>query len=157
MARGLHIRPATPDDFDTLLAIDQACFDQAIAYDAGELQYYIDAPEATTLVAEVDGHAVGFLVVDVERHHRGSHVGVLVTLDVVESARRHGIGSKLLDRSERILAQAGVARYRLQVDTTNQTAVDFYRNRGFTALGTLEQYYGAGADAYLMEKTLDVG
>ena len=104
---------------------------------------------ATNLVAEVEDETAGFLVLEVER---GARLATLVTLDVAEPYRNAGVGSLLLDHSEQILREGNIRLYRLQVDTSNESAIAFYRKHGFQTRRTLKRYYGNGANAYLMEK-----
>jgi GNAT superfamily N-acetyltransferase len=54
-------------------------------------------------------------------------------LFVLPRARRHGIGSALLDVAETRLASAGCTRLQLQLGTTNGAALAFYRRRGYAA------------------------
>ena len=147
------IRPARTGDFPTLVAIDQYCFEEGVAYDAFELGYFMSRPSATTLVAEVDGTIAGFILFVIEDSHSGA---IMVTLDVTDIYRRAGIASDLLAHSEHLLVTAGTTRYQLQVDTTNSVAIEFYRRRGFSVIRTLGHYYANGADAYLMEKPVAV-
>jgi ribosomal-protein-alanine N-acetyltransferase len=147
------IRDATRSDFPLLLTIDQTCFSADIAYDADELAYYMERSQSHTLVAEVGQQVVGFLLVDIQTLPTGL-LATLITLDVVEIARRTGIGSALFARSEAILVESGVSRYQLQVDTTNKSAIEFYRRAGFDWIETLEDYYPNSANAYVMEKTV---
>jgi len=144
-----HIRSAITADFATLVAIDQSCFEEDIAYDANELRYFMSLPNATTLIAEVDGIIAGFLVVNM---HGARSRATLVTLDVRDIYRNAGIGSELLARSEDLLAKGGTKRYALQVDRVNSVAFKFYIRHGFCVVRTLRNYYPNGADAYLMEK-----
>ncbi len=143
------IRPARPDDFPTLVAIDQSCFEENVAYDVYELRYFMSQPSAVTLVAEVDGTIAGFLLFETQEALSGA---TLVTLDVLESYRNAGIGSQLLDRSEKMLQSDDITGYVLQVDTTNRVALRFYRRHGFRVVQTLRRYYPNGADAYFMKK-----
>ncbi len=145
------IRTATPDDFPTLVAIDQSCFEENIAYDAYELRYFMSGRGATTLIAQVDGDIAGFLLMDVKPRRSRA---VLVTLDILEIYRRQGTGSELLRRSEQMLAASDIATYQLQVDVSNSVAIRFYGAHGFLTIRTLRHYYANGADAYLMEKGL---
>ena len=146
-----RIRRAGAADFPTLLAIDQSCFPPRVAYDRWELGHCMSQAGATNLVAEVEDQTVGFLVMESER---GARRATLVTLDVLELYRNTGIGSLLLDHSEQILHEQNISRYRLQVDTSNENAIAFYRKHGFRTHQTLRDYYGNGADAYLMEKEI---
>ena len=51
------VRQYRLEDFNTLWAIDQSCFDPEIAYSRYELQVYLRRPGAFTLVADMDGQA----------------------------------------------------------------------------------------------------
>ena len=145
------IRNAVPVDFPVLLRIDRSSFEPGIAYKADQLREFMDRPSASTLVAEIGGTIVAFLLMEV---HSRQGSATLVTLDVDRDYRRQGIASQLLHKSEHILVASSVGRYRLEVDTHNHPAVRFYGRHGFHALGVLRNYYADGADAYLMLKNL---
>jgi [ribosomal protein S18]-alanine N-acetyltransferase len=145
------IRHAVPADFNTLLEIDEASFPNGIAYDARELAYFMNRVGAETLVADEDGGIVAFVILEVHRTRRS---GTIVTLDVRETHRRTGHGTRLLIGAEDILAKHGVERYDLQVDVNNRAAIRFYRKHGFKTVRTLRNYYANGNDAFLMVKEL---
>jgi ribosomal-protein-alanine N-acetyltransferase len=145
------IRHAITTDFEFLLEIDEASFPGGVAYDAAELAYFMNRAGAETIVAEIDGIIVAFLIMELHGNHR---TATIVTLDVRQSERRSGIGSQLLKRSEEILSDYGVESYDLQVDVTNGAAVAFYKKHGFKGIRTLRNYYANGNDAYLMVKDL---
>ena len=144
-----RIRPFAASDFPLLLAIDQRCFVPGVAYDEWELAHFMSGPTARTLVAEADGVVAGFIVV--EWRPRIS-TATLITLDVLERYRLHRIGSLLLEAAEQILRIEGIERHTLQVDTQNTAAIHFYKHHGFGAVDTLPNYYGNGADAFMMVK-----
>ena len=107
------IRSYRPEDFRILWEIDQSCFPPGISYTQFELESYISGSNAFTLVAEEDSrgkppdpqefspgfggsHIVGFLVG--ERPPRGR--GHIITIDARAQARRHRVGSALLNSAE---------------------------------------------------------
>ena len=106
------IRHAVTRDFQSLLEIDEASFPGGVAYDAAELAYFMNRHGAETIVAELDGTIMAFLIMEVHRTHR---TATIVTLDVRETHRRTGLGSELLKRSEEILTDYGVEAYDLQM------------------------------------------
>ena len=145
------IRHAIAADFESLLAIDVSSFPGGVAYDAAELAYFMNHEGAETIVVELDGTIVAFLIMEV---HRTRRTATIVTLDVCENERRNGHGSRLLKRSEEMLVDYGVEAYDLQVDVTNRAAIAFYRKYGFESVQTLKNYYANGHDAFLMVKEL---
>jgi [ribosomal protein S18]-alanine N-acetyltransferase len=145
------IRHAVPADFNTLLEIDAASFPDGIAYDAQELAYFMSRAGAETLVADDDGGIVAFVIVEVHQTRRSA---TIVTLDVRETHRRSGEGTRLLMRAEDILSKHGVERYDLQVDVNNRAAIRFYKKHGLETVRTLRNYYANGNDAFLMVKQL---
>ena len=150
MAKTL-IRHAVSADFRSLLEIDETSFPGGVAYDAAELSYFMNHEGAETLVAEVEGRIVAFLIMEIRKGRRSA---TIVTLDVREKDRRNGHGSLLVKYSEKILVDYGVETYDLQVDTTNLGAIAFYNKHGFHMVRTLKNYYANGNDAYLMMKEL---
>ncbi len=145
------IRHAVKADFESLLAIDVSSFPGGVAYDAAELAYFMNHEGAETIVVEVNGTIVAFLIMEI---HPTRRTATIVTLDVCENERRNGYASQLLGRSEEILLDYGVEAYDLQVDVTNKGAIAFYKKHGFETIRTLKRYYANGNDAFLMVKEL---
>ena len=150
MAKTL-IRHAVTADFNALLEIDEASFTGGVAYDAVELSYFMNREGAETLVLEEEDDIVAFLIMEVHRTRRSA---TIVTLDVRETHRRGGCGTRLLKRAEDILGDYGVEGYDLQVDVTNHGAIGFYKKHGFKVVRTLRRYYANGNDAFFMVKEL---
>jgi ribosomal protein S18 acetylase RimI-like enzyme len=170
------LRNYRPDDFRTLLAIDQACFQPGIAYTPFELKTYILRQASFTLVAERSEHKteeakgvlkgvledkgsnsdhhqnasiVGFIVAELTR---GS--GHIVTIDVRAEARRHQVGSMLLHAAEERLRLWNCRVVRLETAVDNISALCFYKRHGFSVVRTIPRYYSNGVDALLLEKDL---
>lgn len=154
------VRDYRREDFDTLWAIDQSCFPPGISYSQYELRSYVRLPDAFTLVAESavepteepeqrGPEILGFLVAECSRR-----VGHVVTIDVRSEARRHRIGSALLDIAESRLGAANCRLVRLETAVDNVSALAFYKRRGFDVVKTIPRYYSNHVDALLLEKDL---
>jgi [ribosomal protein S18]-alanine N-acetyltransferase len=79
----------------------------------------------------------------------------LETIAVATSARRTGIGSRLLSALLDELRQAGIREIYLEVRVSNRAALDFYRNFGFSQTGYRTSYYADPIeDAVLMSRDL---
>jgi [ribosomal protein S18]-alanine N-acetyltransferase len=157
------VRDHRPEDFDTVWEIDQSCFAPGIAYSRYELKTYMRRGGAFTLVAEAAGdemqadgevlnqdRVLGFLVAECGR--RG--IGHVITIDVRAEARRHRVGSTLLDAAELRLRSAQCQLVRLETAVDNVAALSFYKRRGYNVVETIPRYYSSGVDAFLLQKDL---
>jgi ribosomal protein S18 acetylase RimI-like enzyme len=151
-AIGVTLRPYQPPDFETLLAMDQACFPKPIAYRRRELKRYLQLESSHCIVAEY-GTAVlrkkvaGFILT--ERNGALAHI---ITLDVLEAYRRMSVGSSLLEAAEREADSHGALCMYLETATTNKAAIALWKKHGYRETGTIENYYGRGQHAYEMLK-----
>jgi [ribosomal protein S18]-alanine N-acetyltransferase len=147
------LRDYSPSDFAALYEIDQACYPRGIAYSRRMLRWYLSQRGSLCIVAQAPGATeqavVGFLIA----HSRGAE-GYIVTIDVREAHRRSGIGTALLQETERRLAKAGVRQVGLQTATNNEAGVAFWRRHGYRSSGVTRGYYLGRIDAYDMFKEL---
>jgi len=172
------VREFQPADFDTLWRIDQECFPPGISYSRKELKIYLRRPGAFGLVAlstpgelgdeaeepsqgtppnrssdQLSAHCggslgiVGFIIAEVE----GS-AGHIITIDVVASGRRHGVGSLLLGNTEQRLRASGCDVVELETAVDNISALAFYKRHGYTVVKTYPRYYSNGVDALVLQK-----
>ena len=163
------VRDHRPEEFETLWQIDQACFSPEIAYSRYELKVYMRRVGAFTLLAEAagdmaqgeveaprkgegrnEGRVLGFLVAECGRRK----IGHIITIDVLSEARRHRVGSALLDAAEARLRNAQCQLVRLETAVDNLAALSFYKRRGYNVMQTIPRYYSSGVDALLLEKDL---
>lgn len=146
------IRDFRPDDFETLWRIDQECFPPRISYSRQELKYYQRRKGSFTLVAAETGEKIaGFIVA------HGGLTGHIVTIDVIASARREGVGSLLLQAAEKRLCDAGSRAVGLETAVDNSAAIVFYKRHGYNVVNTWPRYYSNGVDALLLTKSLVAG
>jgi ribosomal-protein-alanine N-acetyltransferase len=148
------LRDYVPPDFEALYEIDQVCYPRGIAYSRRMLRWYLGQRGSLCIVAQGAGPAnpapLGFLIAQA-----GGGQGHIVTIDVVESQRRSGIGTALLEETESRLAKSGVRYVELQTATNNQAGVAFWQRHGYRTSSVTRGYYLGRIDAYEMFKELD--
>ena len=143
------VRPYEAHDFAKLYRLDQACFPPGISYSKWSLQYFLNLPSADCLVAEENKQIVGFLLA--EANPPLAHV---ITLDVVESHRRTGVGTALLAEIEKHFEYHGVHSVLLETAVDNERAIAFWKHHGYRTEAVLKRYYLGRVDAYEMRKRL---
>ena len=155
------LRDGRSSDLDALWRIDQACFPPGISYSRLELAVYMRRPGAFTLVAEQPrpktksfgdqpGIILGFLVMQQE----GNKIGHIVTIDVIATARRTGVGSRLIAVAEERSRASSFESIFLETMVTNHQAIEFYKRHAYTILRTEPAYYSDGTDAFVFAKDL---
>jgi ribosomal-protein-alanine N-acetyltransferase len=159
------IRGFRRSDFHRLWEIDQTCFPRGISYSQFELLTYMRRPRAFTLVAEripgddpeawaaADGvNTVAFIVAEA-----GRQTGHIITIDVLEEARRSGLGSRLLAAAEERLRELGCRAVVLETAVDNVAALAFYKRHEYFLVRTERGYYATGVDAFVLRKELGDG
>ena len=109
------MRAFAPDDFEAAYRLDQACYPPGIAYSRYALSEFLTLPGARAWVEEENGQLVAFIIA----RHMGRGRGYIITLDVRQDQRRHGIGSRLLATAEDWLRAEGVSLVRLETAVDN--------------------------------------
>jgi ribosomal-protein-alanine N-acetyltransferase len=143
------LRPYEQRDFSALYKLDQTCFPPGIAYSKWTLRYFLDLPTADCLVAVGDARIAGFILA--EENPPLAHI---ITLDVAESHRRHGVGSTLLAEIEQHFAYRGVRSVLLETAVNNEAGIAFWQRHGYRSEAVLQRYYFGRLDAYEMRKIL---
>ena len=146
----ITLRSYTSSDFETLYQIDQKCYERDLAYSKPELQSYLCLPGGDCVIAEIAGQIAGFLITAHE-----DTFGYIVTIDVLESHRRHGVATRMLAEAERRLLAAGATEIELETATDNAAAIAFWQKHGYRIRGTKKDYYPNGRDAWHMTKSLE--
>jgi ribosomal-protein-alanine N-acetyltransferase len=78
----------------------------------------------------------------------------ILTIGVVPAARRRGLARRLLRLACDEARRRGALMVYLEVAAGNAAAVGLYRAAGFEDCGRRRDYYGAGADALLLRRSL---
>ncbi len=115
-----------------------------------------DSPSATETRQNLpasglsEGAIAGFLIAEAGARARGH----IITIDVIPSARRAGVGSLLLRAAEDRLISVECRSVELETAVDNLSAISFYKRHGFSVIKTFPRYYSNGMDALVLEKTL---
>jgi [ribosomal protein S18]-alanine N-acetyltransferase len=144
-----NLRAYRSSDFEVLYQVDRQCYVPQIAYTRGDLRQYLRHPGAACVVAEADGKIVGFCIAASKQGY-----GYIITMDVLENYRRHGIASALLTDIEEKLSGQGARVIGLETATDNEAGIAFWERHGYRKRRVRKGYYPGGRDAYTMSKDL---
>ena len=143
------IRKAGPGDLAALVALE-AGFPEVDRFDRRTWRRLL-AGQTVTLVDESDGRIDASAVL---LFRQGSDIARLYSISVAPSARGRGLGAGLLAACEEQARARGSARLRLEVRSTNSSALRLYDAAGYRVIARLESYYPDGETALRMEKLL---
>jgi ribosomal-protein-alanine N-acetyltransferase len=136
------VRHASLADVETLLRIEEECFDHP--YDREVFEAMLKSRGCVILLAEALGNPIGYVAFE-----KKGYVGTIISIGVAKKFRRRGVGTYLLTQALRMLREAGVRRVVLQVSVKNLAARRLYEKLGFRAEGLLKGYYRGEEDAIL--------
>lgn len=140
-----HIRWMIRRDMPSVLAIEEASFE--FPWSEEEFIRCLRQRNCIGMVAERCEEVVGFMVY--ELHKERLH---LLNFAVSPSARRVGVGRKMVDKLLSKLHPDRRNRVMLEVRETNIDAQVFLRSMGFRATSILRDFYEeTHEDAYLMQ------
>ncbi|MDA8232016.1 MAG: GNAT family N-acetyltransferase [Magnetospirillum sp.] len=145
----LDLVPAGPAHAEVLAAIHEICF--ADSWSAQSLADSLAMPGAAGLIAMAGGAPCEPAGIILWRAAAGE--AEILTLAVLPSWRRHGVGRRLLAAALDRAAAAGAACMFLEVADGNAAAFALYRGAGFVPVGRRKGYYD-GADALTMRRHL---
>jgi ribosomal protein S18 acetylase RimI-like enzyme len=133
----MTIRHATSDDHDLLRELWEE-FEAELGHEPYQRETWEEAwedlsvtvDEGVALIAEDDGHPVGFVFCVLG--DRGRHTAHVTDIYVRPEARRRGIGRQLLAELIQPARDAGLAHVSLEVLVRNSEARRLYERLGFT-------------------------
>lgn len=146
----MRYRRATENDIVELLRIEDECFGSE-RFSSDLVRAFIVRADAFTVVAEdeVSGRLVGSASCLISEY---TGEGRIASIAVLREHRESSIGSGMLTDCEKLFESYRLRKFVLEVETTNMPAILLYSNSGYKVKGLLKDYYGAGRDAYYMEK-----
>lgn len=153
LAEGWVVRPALACDLEEIVSLDHGVWSPQNAADsAHSWRLWIDY--GLTFVLRNDQEIFGVAGAFPAYARRVDPVLLLHKLFVKESARGQGLGTRLLNAT--LLAahfHEPETCVRLTVDPANIRAIQFYKRAGFAELWTEPDYYGAGKNRTVMERS----
>jgi ribosomal protein S18 acetylase RimI-like enzyme len=161
------VRPARPNDVSKLSVFLVEAWkeagpgalgftgakDEAIREIASEefLKRRLATPAIQMIVAEEEGRIIGFS----SMRKVEAREAELSAIAVLESATGNGVGSRLLRKALDAARKRGFNFVRVKTEATNERAISFYREAGFTESGkAVERVGGAKMALRFMTKRL---
>lgn len=150
----MRYRPYQPEDFATLYAIEEICFELPLRYSRAHMRQLTRNPDSAAWIAEDEGRMCGFAIVEWTREDEGI-VAYVQTIEVLPEYRGRGAGRELLKLLDSSARTAGAYLIWLHVDVNNAAAIRLYTAHGYAREGRRENFYGAGGAAFLYAKALE--
>ena len=150
MKEPYNVRRVDPHDLSQIKGIADRELREEYGMDL--LMRFFEEFRGGFFVAEREGDVLGFiLAVPLDR----STMRILM-LAVREECTQTGIGSELLRTMKEYTVMRMMNSIVLEVSGNNETAVRFYKNRGFQQVRMIPNYYTDGRDAMVMRSYLPV-
>ncbi|TVP86107.1 MAG: GNAT family N-acetyltransferase [Acholeplasmataceae bacterium] len=145
------IRPATPEDLNTLWEIEKASFDKVRRMSFESLKHSLKTKNQDVFLVESDGLPVAYAIL-----FRYQNTHRLYSIAVLEHYRSQGIGKTLMNHMLGVSKTQGFSRITLEADATNHDLLRFYESFGFKVVKELKDYYGPALPAYRMSFDFEV-
>jgi ribosomal-protein-alanine N-acetyltransferase len=100
-------------------------------------------------VAESENKIIGYCGVFVPAP--GVEADIL-TVAVLPEYRRQGIAKEFMRQIEEWSHQRGASAMMLEVEQSNESAIELYKSLGYMKISVRMDYYGPGKDAFVMRK-----
>jgi ribosomal protein S18 acetylase RimI-like enzyme len=123
----IQIRPFQPEDEAAVVALWRQCNLVRPTHDPHkDIHRKLRVRPDLFLVGTADGRIVASVMAGYEGHR-----GWLNYVAVAPGHQLSGVGRTIMEEAERLLRAAGCPKINLQVRTSNQDALEFYRRLGY--------------------------
>ena len=148
--QGLIVRAAGVDDLDAIARLECESFPED-RVSRRSIAYFLRAPHRPAIAAALDGELAGYALLAARKTSQAVRV-----YSIAVDARfvRRGVGSALLQASEKYARQHKKSRITLEVRYDNAAAIALYEKWGFRQFGVHDDYYADGATALRYRKIL---
>jgi ribosomal-protein-alanine N-acetyltransferase len=76
----------------------------------------------------------------------------ILTVAVLPEYRRQGIAKEFMRQIEQWSQERGASAMMLEVEHSNESAIELYKSLGYMKISVRMDYYGPGKDAFVMRK-----
>ena len=76
----------------------------------------------------------------------------ILTVAVLPEYRRQGIAREFMRQIEEWSQERGASAMMLEVEQSNESAIELYKSLGYMRISVRMDYYGPGKDAFVMRK-----
>ncbi len=149
-AAPLEIRPATLDDLDALIELENASF-PTDRLSRRSFREFLQKGRATLLVAERSGALEAYALTI---YRQGAALARLYSIAVAANARGSGAARALMLASEDAAREHDCILMRLEVNPENAPAIRLYETLGYRLFGRHLDYYDDHSDALRYQKRL---
>lgn len=147
----VRVRRAEPSDLDDLVTLEDRTFDSD-RMTRDQYRRHLDSDSALVLVASANRRR--FLGTAVVFFRKGSKVARLYSLASQPESRGKGVGTALVEATEKAARQRRCSAVRLEVRIDNVAAIKLYERTGYHRIGQLPGYYQDGSDGWRYEKVI---
>lgn len=145
----VKISAAGSEAADLLAALHARAFEGGEAWDAVAFASLLAGPGIDAMMAVQGRTPLGFILM-----RTITDQAEILTLAVLPSARRAGIGRALVDTGIDAARRRGAATAFLEVSVNNGAAIALYRAAGWGEAGHRMGYYRDGSDALILSRSL---
>jgi ribosomal-protein-alanine N-acetyltransferase len=146
----ITIEEAKEQDLEAIMEIERLSF-PSYPYSIDFFKTLLKDCGKYFLLSKIGSMALGYVC---GRIFRGKF-GEIVSIAVIPSFRRRGIGRELMLELESRFKKDSIRVTRLEVSVKNTAAVKFYEALGYEVINLTRSYYPDGSDAFIMVKFLE--
>lgn len=143
----VEFKPATEDDFEEILMLEEESFNLYDRLDRETLTEMFSEFREGFYITKADDVTAGYSVFLIE-----DGAGYIESIAISNNYRRRGLGRRTLEFMMKCIIDMGLKDINLHVRMENISAMALYEKEGFVRTGIVSGFYTDGEPAYLYSK-----